>query len=216
MSENNKPDEQQDQEVTAAVAGEADPHGATVVGAVGSEEGVAAVGAIDTDYANTVMVVAFAHPDAANAAYLGLIDAAVKGQLQIDGVLTFHTDADGKVHVDKLTEHSTKSGAKWGTVAGFILGAIFPPALLGSTVAGGVVGSFIGKGRNLAVRHKVGDQLQGSLAPNQSCILALVHATDVARLKAQMPEATDVRTQEIDEEDAKAIAEAAKEAEKEG
>lgn len=216
MTENEKPTDEQQDEVVAAVAGEADPHGATMVGAVGTEEGVAAVGAIDTDYANTVMVAAFAHPEAANAAYVGLVDAAIQGQLRIDGVLTFHTDEDGKVHVDKLTEHSTKSGFKWGTILGFVLGAIFPPALLGSTVAGSVVGSFVGKGKNLVIRHKVGEQLQGGLGPNQSCILALVHAADVERIKARMPEATQVTTEEISEEDAKTIAEAAKEADKEG
>jgi uncharacterized membrane protein len=216
MSENEKPAEEQQDDVVAAAAVEADPHGATVVGAVGTEEGVAAVGAIETDYANTVMVAAFAHPEAANAAYLSLLDASIKGVLRIDGALTFHTDAEGKVHVDKLTEHSTKSGFKWGAVAGFVLGAIFPPTLLASTVAGSVVGSFVGKGKNLAVRHVVGEKLQGSLGPNQSCILALVHAGDVEHIKAQMPEATQVTTEEVSEEDAKSIAEAAKEADKEG
>ncbi len=212
MSENDKPAAGQ-QDVVAAAAVEADPHGATVVGAVGNDEGIAAVGAIDTDYCNTVMVAAFAHPDAARAAYMGLLDASIKGQLRIDGVLAVHTDAEGKIHVDKMTEHSTKTGLKWGAVGGLVLGVLFPPTVIASSVAWGTVGAALGKLRNVHHKSQVAEQLQGSLGPNQSGILALVHAVDVDRVKAQMPEATKVTSAEVDEATAKDIEVAAREAE---
>jgi uncharacterized membrane protein len=198
--------------VAGVVAGEADPHGATVVAAVGDETGVKAVAAMDTDYFNTVLVADFADDAAATAAYMALLDAEIRGVLRIDGVLTAHADDQGKINIDKLTEHSTKTGVKWGAAAGLAVGILFPPAIIGSVVGWGVAGGVLGKLRNLHQRHQVSKQLDGALEPNHSGIIALVHAVDVDKVKAQVPEATKVTTAPVDEETAKDITEAAKQA----
>ena len=156
-----------EQAVAGIIAGEADPHGATVVAAVGNEDGVQAVMAIDTDYFNTVLAAEFADPDAAKAAYMALLEAEINGSLHIDGVLAVHADDAGKIHIDKLTEHSTKKGVKWGAAAGLVLGVLFPPAIIASTVAWGVVGGALGKMRNLHHRNQVADQLAGADRPEQ-------------------------------------------------
>ena len=80
MTENEKPNEADTQpsdenEVVGVVDAEVDPHGATVVAAVGTEDGVQAVVAMDTDYFNTVLAAEFADPGAAKAAYMTLLDA---------------------------------------------------------------------------------------------------------------------------------------------
>ena len=204
--------ESSEQVVAGVVAGEADPHGATVVAAVGDETGVKAVAAMDTDYFNTVLVADFADDQAANAAYLALLEADVQGILRIDGVLTAHADDQGKINLDKLTEHSTKTGVKWGAAAGLAVGILFPPAIIGSVVGWGVAGGVLGKLRNLHHRHQVSNELDGALEPNHSGIIALVHRVDVEAVKAQVPEATKVTTADVDEETAKDITEAAKEA----
>jgi uncharacterized membrane protein len=196
--------------VTGVVAAEVDPHGATVVAAVANEDGVQAVVAMDTDYFNTVLAAEFANPDAAKAAYMALLNAEIQGTLRIDGVLAVHADDAGKIHIDKLTEHSTKTGIKWGAAAGLVVGVLFPPALIASAVGWGVVGGAMGKLRNLHHRHQVADQLAGSIGPNNSGIVALVHATDVPKVKEQIPEATKVTTAEVDEATAKDITETAK------
>ncbi len=198
---------------TAVVATDADKRGATVVAAVGDESGVKAVAALDTDYFNTVLAAEFAHPDAAKAAYFALRDAEIQGVLRIDGVLAVHADASGKIHIDKLTEHSTTTGVKWGVAGGFVLGALFPPALLASTITWGIVGGALGKIRNLHHRDQVAKELQGAIGPNNSGIIALIHGVDVDAVKAQMPDATKVTTAEVDEDTAKEIAEEAKKAE---
>jgi uncharacterized membrane protein len=198
---------------TAVVATDADKRGATVVAAVGDESGVKAVAAMDTDYFNTVLAAEFAHPDAAKAAYFALQDAEIQGVLRIDGVLAVHADEQGKIHIDKLTEHSTKTGVKWGAAAGFVIGALFPPAILASTIGWGVIGGALGKIRNVHHRSQVAQQLEGAIGPNNSGIIALIHGVDVEKVKAQMPDATKVTTAEVDEETAKDIAEEAKKAE---
>ena len=192
------------------VVTESDAHGATMVAAVGDESGTQAIMAMDTDYFNTVLAAEFANPDAARAAYMALLDAEIQGLLRIDGVLAVHADEQGKIHIDKLTEHSTKTGVKWGAAAGFVIGALFPPALLASTIGWGVVGGALGKIRNVHHKSQVAKQLEGAIGPNNSGIIALIHGVDVEKIKAQMPEATKVTTAEVDEQTAKDISEEAK------
>jgi uncharacterized membrane protein len=199
--------------VAGIVAAESDPHGATVVAAIGNEDGVQAVMAMDTDYFNTVLAAEFANPDAAKSAYLALAEAEASGALRIDGVLAVHADDAGKIHIDKLTEHSTKTGLKWGVAGGLVLGILFPPSIIASTVAWGVVGGALGKLRNLHHRDQVAGQLAGAIGPGNSGILALVHGVDVSAVKEKLPEATKVTTAEVNEETAKDIAEEAKQAE---
>ena len=228
MTDNDKSADQADQQPAAegdvvAAAQEAggaecsdnqvDPHGATVVAAVGDEDGVQAVVALDTDYFNTVLAAEFADPNAAKAAYMGLLNAEMQGIIRIDGVLAVHADDEGKIHIDKLTEHSSKTGVKWGAAAGLVVGILFPPAILASTIGWGVVGGALGKLRNLHHRNQVADQLAGAIGPNNSGIVALVHAVDVPAIKEQLPEATKVTTADVDEATAKDIAEQAKQAE---
>jgi uncharacterized membrane protein len=224
LTENEKPaDDQQPSEgdvqttggqvVGGVIAAEADPHGASVVAAIGNEDGVQAVMAMDTDYFNTVLAAEFANPDAAKAAYMALLDAETRGALRIDGVLAVRADDAGKIHIDKLTEHSTKTGVKWGAAAGLVVGVLFPPAIIASTVGWGIVGGALGKLRNLHHRSQVADQLAGAIGPGNSGIIALVHAVDIAAVKEKLPEATKVTTAEVDESTAKDIAEEAKQAE---
>jgi uncharacterized membrane protein len=199
-----------EQTVAGVVVGEADASGATIVAAVGDESGVQAVAAIDTDYFNTVLVADFADPDAAAAAYMALLEASASGALHIDGVLTVHTNAKGEMNVDKMTEHSTRTGVKWGAVAGLAVGVLFPPAIIGSMVGWGIGGGVLGKLRNLHHRSQVSRALEGALEPNHSGIIALVHAADVAKVTETIPEATKVTTAEVDEATAKDITEEAK------
>ncbi len=197
-------------DVVGVVGAEADASGATVVAAVGDEDGVQAAALIDTDYFNTLLVADFANRDAATAAYMTLLNAELQGALRIDGVLTVHANDKGEINVDKMTEHSTKTGVKWGAAAGLAVGILFPPAIIASMAGWGLAGGVLGKLRNLRHRHQVSKELAGALEPNHSGIIALVHAVDVQQVKQQIPEATKVTTTEVDEATAKDITEAAK------
>jgi len=202
----------QTQEVDAAVVAEADDTGATVVGAIGDETGTQAAGAIVTDYDQAVIVAAFADEDAAFTAYGNLQDAEATGGLGIEGVLVIKTDENRKVKIQEMTDHSTKTGVKWGAVGGLVVGLLFPPALLASTVGWGVVGGVLGKVRNEAHKSEVGAAVTGARGPNESGILALVTAGDVAAVTAAMPAATSTRSVGVDDTTAKSISDAAKQA----
>ncbi len=201
-----------DQSTDAVVAAEADDTGATVVGAIGDETGTQAAGAVVTDYDQAIIVAVFADEDAAIAAYGNLRDAESTGGLGIEGVLVIKTDENGKVKIQKMTDHSTKTGVKWGAVGGLVVGLLFPPALLASAVTWGVVGGVLGKVRNEAHKSEVGAALTGELGPNESGILALVTAGDVAAVTAAIPDVKSVRSAGVDDTTAKGITEAAKQA----
>ena len=151
--------------------------------------GVQAAGAIVTDYDYAAIVAAFADEDAAYSAYGRLQDAEASGGLGIEGVLVIKTDDQGMVKIQKMTDHSTKTGVKWGAVGGVLLGIFFPPTIIAAAVGTAAVGGVLGKIRNEWHKSEVGDALYGTLGPDESGILALVNAGDVAAVTAEMPAA---------------------------
>jgi uncharacterized membrane protein len=199
-------------EAAAAVAVEADDTGATVVGAIGDDTGAVGVGELVTDYDYAAIVAAFNTDTLAMAAYQALLEAESAGTLRIDGVLVIKTDDVGNVNIQKMTDHSTKTGLKWGVVGGVVMGIIFPPTIITSAVGWGVAGAALGKLRNELHKSDVGEALAGTLGPNESGILALVKATDVAATIAAMPSATKVRSVGVDDATATKIQDAAKQA----
>ena len=124
-------------------------------------------------------------------------------------------DADGKLEVQKATDHSTKSGLKWGLVGGIALGVIFPPSILGSAAALGAAGAATGKVRQLHHRRELADELEGSIAPGHSGILALVSDPGAVEIRTALAAADAIVAAAIDDVAAKDIKAAAKEAEAE-
>jgi len=198
-----------DQTQDAAVASEVDDSGATVVAAVGDDSGVQAAGAVVTDYDYAAIVAVFNDETSAEAAYGRLQDAESNSGLGVEGVLVIKTDDKGKVKIQKMTDHSTKTGVKWGVVGGIVLGIFFPPTIIAGAVGAGIAGGVLGKIRQEWHKAEAGDALTGRLGPNQSGILALVDAADVAAVTARMPDATSVRSAGVDDKTAQSIKDAA-------
>src|SRR5689334_2895987 len=123
--------------------------------AVAPDAAIAAV----TDGVYTLFVAQFADTAAASQAYDALRELETTTTLAIDGVVVARREADGQVHLEELTEHSTRTGLGWGLVGGIALAALFPPSLLAGAVAGGTVGAAAGKIRNLVRRSEVEKQL---------------------------------------------------------
>jgi uncharacterized membrane protein len=72
----------------------------------------------------------------------------VKALHMVDAVGSFDAavvtkDAEGKVHVSK-DETATRTGAWSGVGVGALVGILFPPAILGAAVVGGVIGGVSG------------------------------------------------------------------------
>jgi len=185
--------------------------GAVLVAEVGDETGVQAEAIIATDFTHTVIVAAFADQDSALETYQALRDAEITHELHIDAVAVVRADGEGKIHAQKVTEHSTKKGLKWGIGAGIVLGVIFPPSLLAGAVAGGVAGSAIGKIRHTHRTIEMEEELRGALPPDSSGIVALIDTEEVGAVKETMPKATKVTEKPVDEATAADIEQATKE-----
>jgi uncharacterized membrane protein len=158
-----------------------------------------------TDGAHTLIVAQFPTVQDAEAAYATLQDIERGSSLKIDGVVIAECDAEGKVRLGKVTEHSTKSGAKWGAIGGAVLGVIFPPTILASAVGFGAFGAAIGKAHNVLARKGLADELAGVMRPNTAGIVALVEDTAVVEIRKALAKADRIVEKAIDEQLAKEI-----------
>jgi uncharacterized membrane protein len=185
--------------------------GQTVVATarLSDDQGVLAQGAIAAQGDAALIVARFANPDVAQSIYGRLREAEAAGELDIDGVLVVKGGDDGKVHVQEMTEHSTRKGLKWGIVGGVVAGIFLPATIVAGAVALGVAGAAAGKARNLYHRIEVEKELAGVITPGTSGILCLVSATAADQVKGKMPEAEEVKEVPVNAETADAVKAAA-------
>ena len=200
-------DETKDQAADAAAAPEPPVDAAVVVAA--DDAGVEAVAGIAVQGNQALIVAQFADMDAAKAAYYSLIDAEATRALDIDGVLVVKADYQGKIDVEKMTDHKTRNGFLWGAVGGAVIGLIFPPAILASAVGWGIAGAAVGKVGHTMAKGAVADELAGVITPGTSGIIALVEVTAVDAVKAEIPEAKVVKSAPVDDATADAVKQAA-------
>jgi uncharacterized membrane protein len=180
-----------------------------VAAQVADEKGVLAEGAIAAQGAYALIAARFADTDVAKEVYDHLVAAEIAGDFLIEGVLVVKTDENGKMHVQKMTDHSTAKGLFWGAVGGAVAAIFLPATIIGGAVALGVAGAFAGKARNLYHRTEVERELAGVITPGTSGILCLVSATAAAKVAEKMPEAQEVKTVPVDAETAGAVKAAA-------
>jgi uncharacterized membrane protein len=176
---------------------------------VRDQYGILAEGAVAVEGDAALVVARFANTSAARSVYDGLLSAEIDGSLHIDGVLVVKADDDGRIRVEKMTEHSTRNGLMWGVVGGVVAAVFLPATLVAGAVALGTAGAAAGKARNLKRRLDVENELKGVITPGTSGILALVTAKEAREVEARMPEAEAVTTVPVDKETAEAIKEAA-------
>jgi uncharacterized membrane protein len=183
-----------------------------VAASVADEQGVVAEGAIAVEGDHALVVARFADTTSARAIYDDLLAAELDGSLHIDGVLVVKADEGGRLHVEKMTDHSTRTGLKWGIVGGVVAAVFLPATIVAGAVTLGVAGAAAGKARNLAHRLEVEKELADVITPGTSGILALVTAADAPAVTEKMPDAAEVKTVAVDDATAGAIKEAAAEA----
>ena len=192
----------EDQNPTSDTSSEADP--------------VAVVGDVVTDGEYTLFVADFSDTDTAWAAYEALKSVEDGQNIAIEGVVVVKKNADGKVEVQKVTDHSTKSGLKWGIVGGVALGIFFPPSIIGSAVALGAAGAAVGKARELHHRSELAQELDDVIAPGHSGILALVSDPGAIEIRKALDKADAIVERAVDKVAADDIKAAAKEAQSTG
>jgi uncharacterized membrane protein len=165
-----------------------------------------------SDGTYTLIVADFADTDIAWEAYEALKSVEDGRTVAIEGVVVVKRDADGKLEVQKATDHSTRSGLRWGLVGGVALGLIFPPSIIGSAAALGAAGAATGKVRQLHHRSELADQLEDAIVPGHSGIVALVSDPRAVEIREAFAKAERIVDSAIDDVVADEIKAAAKEA----
>jgi uncharacterized membrane protein len=112
-------------------------------------------------------------------------------------------DVRGKVHENK-DETATRHGAWWGVAAGAAVGVIFPPAVLATAAAGGVIGGVSGhlaKGMPRSTAKDLGEFIDpgeaGLVVVGETKIQQAVQKA-VTRAEKEIAEELDTDPKEID------------------
>jgi uncharacterized membrane protein len=165
-----------------------------------------------SDGAYTLLVADFSDTGMAWEAYEALKSVEDGRAVEIDGVVVVSRSAEGKLEVQKATDHSTKSGLKWGLVGGIALGVIFPPSILGSAAVAGSAGALAGKLRQRHHHGELEEQLENAIPPGHSGLVALVSDPGAVRIREALARADAIVESAIDKVEADDIKAAAKEA----
>jgi uncharacterized membrane protein len=169
-----------------------------------------AVAGVEVQGNHALIVAQFADMDAAKAAYGVLQGAEAQRAIDIRGVVVVNADEQGRIHVQKMTDHKTRTGFVWGAVGGAVIGLIFPPAILASALTVGVAGAALGKIGHTMTKAAVEADLSGVITPGTSGIVALVEISAVDAAMAEIPNARVVRSAPVDDATAAAVTEAAR------
>ncbi len=177
-----------------------------------AEPPVTVVGAV-SDGAYTLLIADFADTTSAQEAYAALKEVEDGRHVEIEGVIVVKRETDGKLEVQRATDHTTRRGLTWGIVGGAALGLIFPPSIIGSAALLGAAGAAAGKVGQLHHRRELADQLESAVEPGHSGIVALVSDPAAVELRRALQAATAIVTTAIDDVVAKDVEAAAREAE---
>jgi uncharacterized membrane protein len=177
-----------------------------------SEESTTISAAAISDGAYSLIVADFSEEDLAWQAYQALEEIEDGRTVEIEGVIVVKRSTEGELEVQKATDHSTKSGLRWGVVGGVALGVLFPPSILGSAAALGAGGAGIGKLRQRHHRKELAASLQDAVAPGHSGILALVSDPGEVKIRKALATADRIVENAINKVEADDIKAAAKEA----
>ena len=80
---------------------------------------------------------------------------------------------EGKLHIKETREITTGKGARRGAIITGIFGLIYPPSLIASALAGGVIGGAWGKLRDTGIKTEKMRELGDSLAPGNVAVIVL-------------------------------------------
>jgi uncharacterized membrane protein len=162
-----------------------------------------------SDGAYTLLVADFPQADDAWTAYEGLKAAEDGATVKVEGVVVVRRSTDGKLEVQKATDHSTRRGLVWGAVGGAVLGVIFPPSLLASAAVVGAGGAAVGGLRQRHHRRELADMLATAVVPGHSAIVALVSDPGEVKIRQALARAQWIVQSAVDDataQDLKAVA----------
>lgn len=154
-------------------------------------------------------IAAYMDADAARGDWDAIKQAASDDVIKVDGLVLVSRGADGKIHVDD-DFHTARKGAAWGAVGGAVIGLIFPPSLLAGALVGAGAGLGIGGLKSHHERKEIKADVEDTLPPDSSGIVALFEEVWVKDVDKALAHATKVTKHEVDADSASEVKDAAK------
>lgn len=127
-------------------------------------------------------VAAYTDPAGAQQDWVAIKRMVKDKVLTVEALVLVSRDEDGKIHV-KDNAHNVGTGAVLGAVGGAIVGLIFPPALLASAAVGAGIGAGAGGVVGRVQKHQIKTDVEKTLPPGSSGIVAVVEERWVAELR---------------------------------
>jgi uncharacterized membrane protein len=127
-------------------------------------------------------------------------EAAKANKVNIDGLAAVHRDTHGHVHLHEIGDITGSQGAVRGAAVGAIIGLIFPPAVLGSTILGGAIASVVAKFHDTGFATKELHALGESLGKGESAVVFVGDATTEQALSSELETAKTVKKEPAPEE----------------
>ena len=118
-------------------------------------------------------VAAYADPDGAQQDWDAIKQLVKDKVLTVEALVLISRDDDGKIHI-KDNVHTVGVGAALGAIGGAVVGLIFPPALLASAAVGAGIGAGAGGVVDQVQKHQIKADVEQTLPPGTSGIVALV------------------------------------------
>ena len=151
-----------------------------------------------------LMVIGFAGKHRAAEVLHQLESLEASWAIDLKDAVAAYRSSDGRLHVDKSIQPTTREGAAWGAIIGGLIGAlVFAPITAGATApaaiaaisagAGmlGVTGAVFGADDAARWKETTGisdafvNQVGGMVQPGQSAVFVLARASDPAKVEEQ-------------------------------
>ena len=157
-----------------------------------------------TDVPVDLYIAAYDDPDAAREEFDDLKELVKEGLIFVDVAVLVRRGDDGKIDVQE-NAHEVAKGAIVGAAAGFLIGLIFPPALIASTVVTGAAGAGIGELMSVHRERKIEKDLEDVLPVGSSGIIAVFDEVWVAQVEKALKKASKVDKDQVHRADVDAI-----------
>jgi len=153
--------------------------------------------ASESDVPVHLIIAAYSDPDAAQEAWEVISELAQEKVITVEALLVVSRDADGKIH-EKDNAHLVGAGTVLGAAGGFLVGLIFPPALVASTAAGAGAGAGVGGLVSHFEKKEIKAEVANDLPVGSSGIVVLLDERWVAEAKKALSKADNVSKHEVD------------------
>lgn len=157
-----------------------------------------------TDVPVDLYIAAYDDPDAAKEDFEDLKELVKEGLIFVDVAVLVRRGDDGKIEVQE-NAHEVAKGAIVGAAAGFLIGLIFPPALIASTVVTGAAGAGIGELMSIHRERKIEKDLEDVLPVGSSGIITVFDEVWVAQVEKALQKAAKIDKDQVDRGDVDTI-----------